>query len=323
MISGIRSAQRAVSTVVITVVASVATAAVAGAVPTRVPNANPAPAWEIGDCLATGDIEARSVDLASTVACSEEHVAQIVGGATVPDALRSLSRSELFATSGSDRAKLDAFVDKTCAPTAVLRNLYPKKTAKAIAKLLDRNDITLVDEWVIPAAGRFEIVLPDEASYNAGAHAVLCVFDPDPSFSGSSAGDVRDVATGDPLDTLRICFNRTGSTGTDLATCGEDHDSEGLLWLELPVADLPDAVADWPDYAWDDFDQICRDVGDLVVGASRDDLAYRADTDGELPPVGGKRFIYCEATPAADGARLPAGVSVAGLGRQELTFATA
>lgn len=322
MAGGTRRIRRSLRTATAALIAAAActvAAAGAAAAPADTPAAAKGPSWSVGDCFEKGDIEARSVDLTSDVGCDEEHVAQIVAGSTLPAGLRGLSRSELIASG----PKLAAFIDKTCASTPVLRNLYPKKTAKALGSLVADHGVTQLEQWTVPAAGRFDIVLPDETSYGAGTHAVLCVFVPDKSFTGSSAGDIRDVATGDPLDALRICFPAAGRDATNRVPCTEDHGAEDLLRMQLSVGRLPDSVDDWTDADWADFDDVCADVGELVVGANRDDLQYGARTNAEIPAVDGTRWIVCAAAPTADGARLPGGLSVARIGRQDIAFAGA
>lgn len=302
--------------------AAVGTGAEAGAAPpspSKVGTGAAAATWAVGDCFETVDVDLVAVDLATAVDCDDEHAAQIIGGADLPGSLAPLSRAALLATTGADRTALDDFAAETCAPGATVGNLYPKKTAKKLTKLFDEYDVSA---YVPPVAGAITILLPDTASFDAGTKAVLCAYLPDESFSGSTAGDVRRAATTDPLESLRICYTRNPGVGTDLATCDEDHDFEALIFLEQLVPDLPDDPNQWDDDDWAGFDEMCADFGPVLVGAKRKDLAYRSNTQTDQAPIEGYRYIYCEALPTKEGARLPGGTTVSAIGKKKITFAT-
>ena len=145
-----------------------------------------APSWKVGDCFETVDLDAAAVDLSTKVACSKEHGAQVIGGAELPSTLSGLTRDELLEGTGASQQELSDFVAETCAASEVVGNVYPKKTAKALTTLFDEYS---VDAWIPPLAGALSIVLPDADSFDAGATDVLCVYLPDESFSGTTAGD--------------------------------------------------------------------------------------------------------------------------------------
>lgn len=279
-----------------------------------------APSWKVGDCYRVADPGQLGVDISTKVACTKRHKAQIIGGAALPAAFRKDARGQLFAITGAERAQLIEFADKTCAPSEVVGNVYPKKTANALADLFERYQVT---SWIAPAAGRFAWAVPEADSFAAGAKDILCVYEPDPALSGTTAGDVRDIGTSAVLDTLRICFRTASGTaqvGTQVVTCDKVHSSEGLIWLDRDVSDLPEDVAQWTDATWSEFDDMCAEFGRAIVGTTRNDLTIKAEVNGQIPAVDGHRFVYCTAAPTATGKAFPAGFTVTGIGRKPIEF---
>jgi len=305
--------RRFVAAVVVAGVAGM-TVAPAGATTARAK----APAWNVGDCFASADVANDEVDLSSKVACAEEHAAQIVAGTKLPKSLASAPRAALLTPGTDDRGAVEALATVTCGPEATAKALYPRQ-AKALAKLFAEYS---VDEWMVPAGGVMGWALPDAASFDAGATSLLCVFVPDATqtVSGSSAGDIFDIATKDPLESLRLCLDFV-TNGTTLASCDAVHDGEVLAFVPLPVAGLPDDVSTWHEGQWATYDQICSRFTQAMVGAPRKDLKVRGDTNPAAPAVNGTRVFMCWTYPAAIDKAFPAGLVVTGLGKQKIRFA--
>ena len=191
---------------------------------------------------------------------------QVIGGAAMPASLAAAGRTALVSSYSSVRPALVAFAESTCAPPAVVGNLYPK-IAKQMSNLLFTNDVT---EWVPPAAGRTGWVLPDQASFDAGATDLLCIFEPNASITKSSAGDLRRISTKDPLATLRLCFDFSADNSrADYVSCAKAHDEESLIWISQDVSDRPADVSTWTDEDWAPYDEACVEFGKAVIGARR------------------------------------------------------
>jgi hypothetical protein len=305
--------------IVAAIVAAVSATAVVGfGSADAVAGAKKAPKWSVGDCYRDADVDADEVDLSSKVPCAKKHAVQVIGGAPLPASFASVPLSALKSTTSAARGALVVLARLTCSPSATARNLYPKAAA-ALSKLFLQHD---VDEWMVPAAGRLGWVLPDEESFSAGATALLCIFEPDPSVTGTSAGDVRKISTDDPLATLRLCYDfLPDNSGADTKRCDKVHDAESLIWLGLPLNGQPDDVTTWSDANWAPFDEVCADFADVVVGATRADLRVRADTDPTTRATNGRRFFNCRVYPESETAAFPAGVTATALGKAKVKFA--
>jgi len=292
----------------------VTTVAVAGATAPRAKS----PTWKVGDCYATADVDHDEVDLTTKVACTKEHDVQVLAGAKLPSPLGKAEYADLVTPGRSDRIDLVDFATETCTSAAVARSLYPKQ-AKALVQLFEKHD---VEEWVAPVAGRMGWVLPDEASYDAGAKALLCIFEPDGAVTGTTAGDIRKVATSDPLKTLRLCFDfNATNTGTEFRSCDEVHDGESLIWIPLPVTGKPRDVSTWGDAEWAPLDDVCAEFATVLIGAKRADLKFNVDTDPTLGTNNGKRYFNCRTYPLDEAAAFPAGFIATGAGKAKIKFA--
>ena len=123
-----------------------------------------APAWKVGDCYATADVDGDSVELTSKVDCTREHAVQIVAGRALPKDLAGAGLDPLLERSTPQRTELLTLVRDTCTPAATAKSLYPPKTAKRLAALFAKHDVA---EWMAPAAGMMGWVLPDADSFDA------------------------------------------------------------------------------------------------------------------------------------------------------------
>ncbi|MFA5885457.1 MAG: hypothetical protein WDA60_16520 [Acidimicrobiia bacterium] len=295
------------------------TAASAGASPARRPLAAAAQ-WKVGDCFTDANVDVDEVTLSSAVPCTKDHTVQIVGGAELPAALASAPLTTLTDTKSAVRPQLAAFAKQTCSASAVVENLYPKQ-AKALAALFEKNGVT--DDWMVPAAGRMGWVLPEAASFDAGAKALLCVFEPDADIgSGRTAGDIRKISTRDPLATLRLCFDfNAENTGQDFQPCDKVHDGERLIFFPMSVSGKPADVTAWQDADWAPYDAVCAEFAAVLVGAKRADFKVRADTNAPDPIVDGTRFFNCQTYPTKKTAAIPAGVIMTGAGKAKIKFA--
>lgn len=271
-----------------------------------------------GDCFASADVALDTVDLTSKVACSENHAAQVIRSTKLPKSLASAPLASLLTPGSPDRSAVEALAAVACGPDATAKALYPRQ-AKKLAKLFGAQSIT---EWMVPAAGVIGWALPDAASFAAGTTSLLCVYVPDPSrtVSGSSAGDLFDLASTDPVANLRLCLDVV-SGGTTQASCDAVHDGEVLAFVPLSVAGLPDDVTTWSEGQWARYDEICSGFTQAMVGAARTDLKVRGDTDPTRPVVDGRRVFMCWTYPAATGTAFPAGFVVTGIGKQKIPFA--
>lgn len=268
--------------------------------------------WEVGDCYEQADVDADLVDFTTQVPCDQPHVVQSVAGAKLPKSLAAWTRSELLTT---NRRALEQFAAKTCAPARALQTLYPDQ-AKTLTKLLAKHD---VDEFLPPAFGRAGWALSDQESWDVGTKVLVCVFDFNPLPWSPPVGDLRAVATTDPLPNLRICQDIT-EVSTDFARCDGAHDAESLIWVGLPLKGQPADVMTWDDSDWAPFDKVCADFGKAIVGGSPAGIVFRADTDPSLQPDQGRRFFNCRTYPEDETKAFAAGQIMAGAGNVTVEF---
>ena len=298
---------------------SVTAIASAGAAPTRAPEAT-APQWKVGDCFTDAQIDFDEVTLSSTVDCTKEHEAQIVGGATLPAALASAPLADLIGLTSPTsalRQQVVAFANETCSPAAVIKNVYPKQAAK-LAPLFDKNGVT---DWTVPAPGRMSWALPDAASYDAGTKALLCVFEPSAAGIGTTAGDIRTISTPTPVAT-RLCFDfDAANTGTVHQSCAQTHDVESMLYIELPLSGQPTNPNAWRAADWAPFDAVCAQFAAAVVGAKRADFKFDSDTDPTRASSNGKRTFSCRAYPVKATTAIAANEVLAGAGTAKIKLA--
>ena len=308
-----RRAHRAITTMI-------AASALAAAAVMVAPAAGAAePEWKIGDCYATADVDADTVELTSKVACAQEHAVQVLAGAPLPRALATAELETLLDRDTSARARLLSFVRETCTPAAMAKQVYPK-SAKRLASLFDRYD---VDEWMAPAAGSTGWVLPDADAFAAGATDLLCVHIPDAAVHGTTAGDLRRISTRDALPRLRLCADfRADGQGTEGVSCDDDHEIESLIWLSLDTTGAPADVRSWSAEDWKSYDEACRAFAVAVIGAKRSDVVVTADTRPDEAPERGTRFFNCRAYSQNETAAFPGGVIVTGAGSAPIRFTT-
>ncbi len=274
--------------------------------------------WSVGDCYTRGDVDFDVVDLTSKVACSKEHGLQVVGGAPLPAALAAAGLDALTDRTSAVRPQLLDFVRETCAPSAVVGNIYPQKTAKQLAALFSEHDVT---DWMPPAPGQMGWVMPDPDSFAAGATDLLCVHIANQAIRGTSAGDLRDISTNATLPDQRLCGRfRADDLGSDGVACDKVHDIESLLWVGLDVTGKPADPQTWTDDDWTDLDDACEQFAAAVIGARRTDIVVNADTDPVQDPINGTRFFNCRAFPKAETKAFPANVVLTALGRTKIPF---
>jgi len=269
-----------------------------------------------GTCFAEANVDADEVDLFSKVACSRDHAVQVLVSTPLPKALARAPHAALVDPTSAERVALLSFVRDTCTPAATAAAVYPATTAKRLGALFDEYRVT---DWMAPAAGSMGWVLPDAASYDAGAKELLCVHVTDDAVTGSRAGDVRDVATRKPLPTMRICQDfLAGNTRVVGVPCDGVHDVESLIWVSQDVTGKPAAVAAWTSADWKSLDDACRRFAVAVIGAKRADVIVNADTDPSVPADRNTRFVNCRAYPADETDAWAAGTVVTGAGRTKL-----
>lgn len=308
-----RRVHRAIATVIAASTLATAAAAVAPAAGAD------APKWKIGDCYATADVDADTVELTSKVDCAQEHAVQVLAGAPLPKALATTGLANLLDSDTSERGRLLSFVRDTCTPAAMAKHVYPK-SAKRLASLFERYD---VDEWMAPAAGSTGWVLPDADGFAAGATDLLCVHIPNAAVHGTTAGDLRRISTRDPLPSLRLCADfRADGRGAVGVSCADDHEIESLIWLALDTTDAPPDVSSWTADDWKPYDTACRDFAVAVIGAKRTDIVVTADTRPDEAPLQGTRFFNCRAYSQNETAAFPGGVILTGAGSAPIRFTT-
>jgi hypothetical protein len=302
-------------------VASGLAVASVGASPNAVRAATGTAKWAVGDCYSDANVDSDQVVLSSKVACTKSHAVQIIGGAKLPATLASISLSSLKSSSSAlVRSSLIAFANTTCSPGAVIANVYPK-LANALQPLFLAHDVT---EWVPAASGRNGWVFPDQASFDAGATDLLCIYEQNlADHPGSKPGDIRRLATKDALPGFRVCNNfNAANTQTAYASCAKAHDEETLINISLSVTGKPANADLWTDADWVPYDATCKEFAKVLIGADRSDLLIRSDTASASVVLGRRMFSCAATTPKAKKQTLPAG-SIVGLGKGKLQFGKA
>lgn len=283
--------------------------------------ARKAPAlWRVGQCYTGADVATQTVDLTSTVACSEEHAAQIVAGAPLPKKLVKVDRAILLDPASKQYARLTAFAVGHCGPDDTVKHLYPKAKDR-LRELFTQYD---VDSWMPPASGVLGWLVPDPDSYALGATDVLCVHVPDPLLTESTAGDLRRISTRAPMPSMRLCADLGADGGrATFVRCDRQHDIETLLRVQLDVEGKPAEVLKWTDGDWGSIDEACQDLAIAVIGVKRNQILINADTDPSQPAVDGRRTIDCRAVPFDEAKAFAAGTVVTGVGSRPIRMTRA
>lgn len=283
--------------------------------------ARKAPAlWRVGQCYTGADVALQTVDLKSTVACSEDHAAQIVAGAALPKKLAKVDHATLLDPGSKAHDRLAAFAAAHCGPDDTVTHLYPKAKDR-LRELFTQYDI---ETWMPPATGTLGWLVPDADSYALGATDVLCVHLTDPLITQSTAGDLRRISTRAPMASMRLCADLgvDGARATFIR-CDRQHDIETLLRVALDVKGKPAEVLEWTDGDWGSIDEACQDLAIAVIGVKRNQLLINADTDPAQPVVDGRRTIDCRAVPFDEAKAFGAGTVVTGAGNRPIRMTRA
>ncbi len=292
--------RRALCMMISVVVLAAASAAVA-------PAAQAAPVAKAGDCLAIADVTGDDVDFASKVECSQEHQGQIVAVRKLPSSLTNASYADLGKQGSARYKEWTQAGYRLCAGTSIAKALWGKK-GSALMKALGSPAVTVgPTKFFGSSALNVGWNLPDEKSWQSGDRSLYCI-----AHAGGTpwTGDLRDLRTNKPANSLRSCFDAQGQP----VSCDRPHDSEQLfMWYAkgFPRTD-PTTMSDAEWAAWD---KRCQAALDVVVGAKRTDIYGYADVDNGARnltwgPNKDVSVMYCSVRKVVE-ENLPAGTVVA------------
>lgn len=236
--------------------------------------------WKVGNCYTSAAIADSTIDLASKVSCAKPHQAQIIAGAAIPKSLVKAGYRELHDTASSAHADLNAFsVDRVCASKTTTKSIFPTKSA-ALVKLLKAHSVI----HLVPGGIGLETgwVLPGKGAFDAGAKDVLCLaaFTAD---SRGTTGDLRDLETGDALDSHQSCYLEDLEGSVTLSTCDEPHSGETIISLVMDVTDHPVDTSAWTDADWAPYDAACTAFASVLIGGEHPELYITSGIDPGVP----------------------------------------
>jgi hypothetical protein len=268
-----------------------------------------APSWKPGDCFAKANVDTDFVDLASKVPCTKPHTVQVTAGAPLPATALEWGITRLRNPKEPIRPWLEQFELSACAPANTAPTIYPKGGAAVAAALAP-----VKAKYIIPGMGRFGWVLPDDASWNAGARDFLCTFEPDPGREGANRSDIRALETSSPLLGLRYCSDGDGEE----IPCSKPHDVQGLLFFAVDTTGLPRPVTNWSDVEYAPFDRACQQIAAALTKADLSGVTVRANADPAGVDPDGFQQITCVAFMTDETMLLPGG-TILGRGPKKIT----